>query len=65
MTLFRLDLRDTTQIGDHVYRITGLGCCESVEDGFGLVRHEGRNTGRMFYGPPAYGCQMPEKVEIR
>jgi hypothetical protein len=65
VTLFRLDLRDTGQLGDKLYRIAGLGYSESVEDGVGLVINIGRITGRMFYGPPACGCQLPEKVEIR
>jgi hypothetical protein len=65
VTLFRLDLRDTGRLGDKLYRIPGLGYSESVEDGVGLVINSGRITGRMFYGPPACGCQLPEKVEIK
>lgn len=65
VTLFRLDLRDTGRLGDKLYRIPGLGYSESVEDGVGLVINKGRITGRMFYGPPACGCQLPEKVEIK
>jgi hypothetical protein len=62
---FRLDLRVTGQLGDKLYRIPGLGYSESVEDGVGLVINKGRITGRMLYGPPACGCQLPEKVEIK
>jgi len=37
VTLFRLDLRETGQVGQEVYRILGLTYSESVEDGVGLV----------------------------
>ena len=65
VTLFRLDLRLTARSGDKVYRIPGLGYSESVEDGVGLVINEGRITGRMYYGPPACGCEIIERIEIQ
>jgi hypothetical protein len=64
VTLFRLDLRETGQVGDKLYRIPGLSYSESVENGVGLVLQEGRISGRMLYGPPACDCQLPEKVQI-
>jgi hypothetical protein len=64
VTLFRLDLRDTASIEHKVFRIPGLSYSEGVEDGIGLVINNGRITGRMFYGPPACGCNLPETIAI-
>jgi hypothetical protein len=46
VTLFRLDLRDTGQLGDKLYRIPGLGYSESMEDGVGLVINKGKDYGQ-------------------
>ncbi|EPE31825.1 hypothetical protein GLAREA_11907 [Glarea lozoyensis ATCC 20868] len=64
VTLFRLDLRDTADLGHKVFRIPGLSYSEGVENGIGLVVGDGRITGRMFYGPPACDCRFSEIVEI-
>jgi hypothetical protein len=64
VTLFRLDLRDTAGVRHKVFRIPGLGYSEGVEDGVGLVISNGRITGRMFYGPPACDCHLPEAMAI-
>jgi hypothetical protein len=65
VTLFRLDLRETAQIGDKVYRIPELGYSGTVENGVGLVINDGRITGRMLYGPPACDCQVSCTVQIK
>jgi hypothetical protein len=64
VTLFRLDLRDTANVGQRVYRIPGLSYSESVKDGVGLVIDEGRITGRMLYGPPACDCRLSKTVKV-
>jgi hypothetical protein len=64
VTLFRLDLRDTAGVRHKVFRIQGLSYSEGVEDGVGLVINNGRITGRMFYGPPACDCHLPETMTI-
>ena len=64
VTLFRLDLRDTAGVRHRVFRIQGLSYSEGVKDGVGLVINDGRITGRMFYGPPACDCHLPETIAI-
>jgi hypothetical protein len=56
---FRLDLRETGQVGDKLYRIFG-----SLENGVGLVVQKGRISGRMLYGPPSCDCRFMERVQI-
>jgi hypothetical protein len=64
LVLFRLDLRETGQEGDKVYRIPGLCYSNTVENGVGLVLNGGRITGRMLYGPPACDCSVLQRIEI-
>lgn len=65
VTPFRLDLRETGGVEQHVYRIPGLAYMYSNSDGVVLViDKEGRITGRMFYGPPACDCRLAVEVEI-
>jgi hypothetical protein len=64
VTLLRLDLRITGNVGDIVYRIPGLSYSQSVDDGVGLVLRDRKITGRMFYGKPECDCQLQETVII-
>lgn len=64
-SLLRLDLRGTAALGAKVFWIPGLTYDYTVEDGVGLVLHEGRIVGRMLCGTTSCGCRVPETVKIK
>lgn len=64
VTPFRLNLRETGQVGDKLYRIFRLSYSKSVENGVGLVVQKGRISGRMLYRPPFCDCRFLEKIQI-
>lgn len=65
ITLYRLDLRISAQVGDKVYRVPGLAYHMTEKNGAGLViNRDGRITGRMCFGSPLCDCQVVEKVRI-